>query len=118
MPFELMGREGDLAVVRIRGRLGYEEWAQGQEAMQPLIGAGAVSRVLVLTEGFEGWERTERWGELAFFNVADEHLARIALVGDDAWKDEMLSFALQGMRKAAVEFFTAEQAARDWLAER
>jgi hypothetical protein len=117
MPFELVGQEGELAVVRIWGRLGYGEWERGQEAMRPGIGSGAVTRVLVLANGFEGWERTERWGELDFFNTNDEHLARIAVVGDPVWRDEMLSFTLQGMRKAAVEFFPEEPAARAWLSE-
>lgn len=116
MPFEVIGRDAGLVVIRIRGRLSYAEWEAGQRAAQPLVAAEQVQGLLVLTEAFEGWERGEAWGSLEYVQLSDAHLSRIAIVGDPAWREDMLGFSLAGMRKAAVEFFTDEAQARAWLA--
>lgn len=118
MPFEVIGREAGLVIIRIRGRVTYAEWETGQQAAEPLVAAEQGQGMLVLTEAFEGWEPGEAWGSLEFVQLGDAHLTRIAIVGDPAWREDLLGFSLAGMRKAAVEFFTDEVPARAWLAGR
>ena len=45
-------------------------------------------------------------------------ITRIAIVGDERWRSEMLMFAAADLRKAPVEFFSegAITTARAWLA--
>jgi hypothetical protein len=47
----------------------------------------------------------------------DENIEKIAIVGDEKWRDHALAFAGAGMRKAAVRFYPPSEIAqaRAWL---
>ena len=115
MAFEIVEIRGKLVVVSLTGQLTYREWEAGQKLLQQALEGRNALRVLARTQGFEGWERTERWGDLEFFLANDEKVQRIALVGDARWREDLLAFSLEGMRKAAVRFFETEEEAMSWL---
>jgi len=71
----------------------------------------------VVLQGFEGWESNPRWDDLTFFISHGDAIAKIALVGDERWRDEALMFAAADIRKAPVKFFApaALDEARAWL---
>jgi hypothetical protein len=47
----------------------------------------------------------------------DQDIAKIAVVGDEQWRDPVCAFLARGFRQAEVEFFlpTELTKARDWL---
>jgi hypothetical protein len=75
-------------------------------------------RLLFVLQGFEGWEPKDDWSDLSFYVKHGDRIERIALVGDERWRDETLMFAVADLRKAPVEFFPAHavEDARAWLA--
>jgi hypothetical protein len=77
---------------------------------------GAI-RLLFVLDAFEGWEPHEGWSDLSFYVKHGDAIERIAIVGDERWKDEALMFASADLRKAPVEFFRTERlaGANDWL---
>lgn len=82
-----------------------------------LARSGSLKLLCVLTE-FEGWDPGLDSHNLAFYLKHGDRIARIAIVGDERWRGEALMFAVADLRRAPVEFFTADKLAeaRAWLA--
>jgi SpoIIAA-like len=74
-------------------------------------------RALVILEGFEGWERSGDWGDVSFMMEEGQHIEKMAIVGDEKWRDDALAFTAKGFRPTAIEFFPASRIneARTWL---
>jgi SpoIIAA-like len=47
-----------------------------------------------------------------------QHIEKMAIVGDEKWRDDALAFTAKGFRPTAIEFFSAVRLndARTWLA--
>lgn len=117
MPASIQHESGNLFRIRISGVLRQAELQEVQAvAAQEITRLGRITLLFVL-EAFQGWERGADWDDLAFYSAHDEHIAKIAIVGDEIWRDHGLAFAGAGIRKAAVHFYpTAEcEQARTWL---
>ena len=117
MPASIQHESGNLFRVRISGVLRQAEMKDVQTAAAQEIARLGTIKVLFVLEQFEGWERDADWGDLAFYAAHDKDIEKIAIVGEEKWRDHGLAFAGAGIRKAAVQFFTpAESAqARAWL---
>ena len=85
-------------------------------AAQEIARVGKI-KLLFLLDAFEGWERDADWGDLAFYAAYDKDIEKIAIVGEEKWRDHGLAFAGAGIRKAAVQFFppAASAQARIWV---
>jgi hypothetical protein len=108
-----------LCILRIGGELKKSELDAVQvEFVQMIAGVGSI-KLLVLSENFTGWERTEAWGDTDFFFSHRNDFEKIAVVGEPRWEAQVLAFTGAGLRKGPVKFFpeTDEAAARAWLAE-
>lgn len=90
-----------------------------QTAADAIRRDGAI-RLLVVLDGFAGWEPGASWRDMGFYIRHGDGIERIAIVGDDTWRSEALMFAGADLRKAAVEYFTTSEMARaaEWLAAR
>jgi len=46
-----------------------------------------------------------------------QHIEKMAIVGDEKWRDDALAFTAKGFRPTAIEFFPASSLheARTWL---
>jgi hypothetical protein len=117
MPASIQHESGNLFRIHVSGLL-LEADLKGVQAVaaQEITRLGTIKLLFVLDE-FEGWERGADWGDLAFYAAHDTDIEKIAIVGDEKWRDHGLAFAGAGIRKAAVRFFSpAESAqARAWL---
>ncbi len=74
-------------------------------------------RLVVLLENFKGWEKSEVWGDVGFMMEHGDDIVRMAIVGDEKWKEQMLIFVGKGLRKTEIEFFppSSIKKAEDWV---
>lgn len=117
MSISVRHEDGNMFRLDIRGTLRSQDFRNSQEAIAAEITRVGRVRLLILLEGFEGWEPRDDWRDLSFFVSRGDEIDRIAIVGDERWRSEALMFAGSDLRKAPVEFFSngALAAARDWL---
>src|SRR4051794_29058136 len=106
-----------VVVVRISEQLGAAEWIAAQRAVSELINGRSSSSILVIADKFDGFARGD-WEDMSFQLRRDSRIARIAIVADPKWEDQMLLFAGAGLRKFEMKFFpTADlMQARSWVA--
>ena len=117
MPASIQHESGNLFAIRISGVLRQAELQDVQTvAAQEITRIGTIKLLFVL-DAFEGWERDADWGDLAFYAAHDKDIEKIAIVGEEKWRDHGLAFAGAGIRKAAVQFFPPAEGdrARAWL---
>jgi len=70
-----------------------------------LIGKGKKIRLLARIENFQGWEKSEEWGDVGFIMSHGNDIVKMAIVGDERWKEDAFIFVGKGMRKTEIEFF-------------
>jgi hypothetical protein len=104
-------------LVRATGVFRPKEFAEAQSVAARGIDHSGPVKVLFMLEGFEGWEPGAGWDDTSFYLTHGKDIKKIAIVGEDRWRDEALMFAGAGLRKAPVEYFTPDQSgeARVWL---
>lgn len=107
----------NLFVYRISGKLGKAEYQAAQGQIEGVIKTHGKVRILVILQGFAGWERAPGWEDLSFPQRNDPYLEKMAIVGDPQWQDLVYAFTLKGLRRVPIEYFaTAEESrARAWL---
>jgi hypothetical protein len=111
--------EGNVRTLRIAGMLKKSEFDAVITAEAREWKPETRVRLLVLAEGFQGWEGSEEWGDLSFFLKYGDQIDKIAIAGDPKWETELMIFAAAGFRRAPVKFFPTGQtaSARAWLVE-
>jgi len=118
MPVEVIDASGTLLQAKVRGMLQRAEYDRMLQLARDIIKREGKMRVLVLLDGFEGWERHRDWGDVSFAIQEGRNIEKMAIVGDEKWRDETLAFTAAGFRPTAIEFFAASRLAdaRRWLA--
>lgn len=88
-----------------------------ESAAMEMIRKGNKVRLIVILENFKGWEKTEAWGDVGFMIKHGNDIVKMAIVGDERWKDETFVFVGKGLRSTKVEFFspTALKQAEVWV---
>jgi hypothetical protein len=118
MPIAMDHEGGNLFRVEIRGTLRKLDLDRYQNELAVHMARLGPVKLLFILEGFEGWEATESWRDLSFYVKHGDTIARIAIVGEERWRDEVLMFVGADLRKTPVRFFVEDvSAARAWLAE-
>jgi hypothetical protein len=117
MPVEIIDAAGKLLQIRIRGMLKKADYDRIIQIAKEAIAREGKIRALAILEGFEGWERHEDWGDVSFMNQQGQHIEKMAIVGDEKWKDDAFAFTAKGFRPTAIEFFPPSRLneARTWL---
>lgn len=117
MPIACQFDKGNLAVLRVSGELGIDEYQKAQADLEAALKRLGSGRGLIILEDFTGWERAEGWEDVSFVERNDPFIKKLAIVGDEKWRDMAYTFTLKGLRPVPIEFFTDESAARQWLDE-
>jgi len=107
---------GSVVRARISGLMTLDDQRALEAFARTVIEAGHDVRVVVSLEAFEGWEKSEAWGDLRFQSEYGSKLGKIAIVGDERWKDQAFLFLGKGFRDTEIEFFptAALEAAESW----
>ena len=105
--------------LEIRGTLGKAEFDRCLTSLVSQIEDGGPLRLMVVLDQFDGWEAKDAWNDIGIYIKHGDAVGRIAIVGDERWRDLALMFAVADLRKAPVEFFPAHDAAAadKWLME-
>ncbi len=108
-----------IVTVKISGMLRQPELAALEKVAVEIFRQQGKMRILILAEDFQGWERGGDWGDLSFMRENDQHMEKIAIVGDGKWKDLSLIFTGKNYRECPVEYFQPEEVsqAQAWLME-
>jgi len=119
MGAEITDIQNAVVTVKVTGKLTESEMAAVQQRAVAIIKTQGKVRILVLTDAFSGWERGGKWNDFAFQEQNDPHIEKMAIVGDEQWRDLTLVFTAKGLRPFPIEYFaTADIAmARAWLAK-
>ena len=117
MPVEIIDASGKLLQIKIRGMLKKADYDRIILIAKEAIAREGKVRALAILEGFEGWERHEEWGDVSFMMEQGQHIEKMAIVGDEKWRDDALAFTAKGFRPTAIEFFLESRLAeaRKWL---
>jgi len=103
--------------LHISGMLRRSDLAAGEAEMAARIDAGESPRVLILLDGFGGWQKGEDWNNFDFMFSYGDKIGKMAIVGAGDMQAEVKAFTGAGLRPTPVEFFDSADAARAWLAE-
>ena len=119
MSAEITEYSDGILSARISGKLTHAELVALQHAASDLIKLEGKVRLLVIVENFQGWDRGGDWGDLSFMRENDQHMEKIAIVGDRKWEDFALIFTGKNYRECPVEYFQPEEIpqAQAWLME-
>lgn len=105
MAYEIMRINDAVLYVRISGIMKLADQQSLQTAGMDLIAQGKKVRLFVTLENFQGWEKGVDWGDVGFLIAHGNDIAKIAIVGDERWKDQVLAFVGKGYRTTEIEFF-------------
>lgn len=117
MSAEIISFSRNILTLKISDKLSESELRAVQSRAASLIKQHGTVGLLVLAENFEGWEAGGDWGDLWFLAENDQHIARLAMVGEKKWEELSLMFTAKGMRPFPIEYFAPneEALARAWL---
>lgn len=108
----------DVVRARISGVMTLADQRMLEAFAKNLIDARREIRLIVTLNSFEGWEKSEAWGDDVHFQLQyGNGISKIAIVGDAQWKDSAFLFVGKGFRSTEVEYFTsdAHDAAEAWV---
>ena len=112
MAFTIIDATGPIVSAKISGELGKSEVSQMQTAaLDAIRRCGKISALFIL-EDFHGWQREGDWGDISFMIEQDQNIAKIAVVGEEQWRDLIYAFLAKGFRNAAVEYFPPAELAK------
>jgi hypothetical protein len=121
MPAQLTHEHDDVYRLEVSGQLSSAELdTAGRTLVDGMRNApGGTVRLLVVLRNFEGWHPGSNWSNLTFYARHGDGIGRLALVGEDRWRDLALMFSAAGLRKAEVEYFTQDalEKAHEWLVQ-
>jgi hypothetical protein len=119
MPIELQHERDNIFRIELTAKLRQAEFERCQEQILHEVSRLGPVRLLFVLHGFEGWDPQDKWNDLSFFVRHGDSIARIAIVGDERWRDLALMFAAADLRRAPVEYFGTSDLvkAQAWLSE-
>lgn len=119
MPFEVIKKLDQEIWLKISDQLTVEDYEQTQSLILLGLEWFEDSRILVILENFNGWSKDERWDDILFMQEHDDKITKIAIVGDEKWKDDAFMFSGKSFRSTEIEFFSEENLdlAKQWLAQ-
>ena len=93
MPISMQHERDNIYRLEVSGVLKKSDPDRSQAVLVAEIGRIGSTRLLFVLEEFEGWETNPNWSDLTFYAKHGDSIERIAIVGDDRWRDEAMMFA-------------------------
>ena len=117
MAFTITDATGPVISAKISGDLSKAQVSQVQAAALKAIQRWSKISALFVLENFQGWKKEGDWGDIRFLTAHDKDIVKIAVVGDEEWRDLIYAFLAKGFRQTQVEYFLPGdlEKARGWL---
>jgi hypothetical protein len=119
MTIEMKPGKGGIIHARISGELAPADQKMLEGLASRLIDDGNQVSLLVTLDAFDGWKKDPGWDEddLGYQLEYANRIVRMAIVGEERWRDPALLFVGKGFRDTEIEFFLPEaaDAAQAWL---
>ena len=115
MAATLTHEDGNRYRLDLSGRLRHDDLAACERQLVDEITRVGPVRLLVVLDGFEGWEPGKGWNDLSFYARHGDQIERIAIAGPERWRSEALMFASADLRRAPVRYFDDREAAASWI---
>ncbi len=117
MACEIIGIEDSVVHVRIRDVMQVSDQKMLESIGMDLIRKGKKVRLIGILENFTGWEKSEAWGDINFMAEHANDVIKIAIVGDERWKELAFIFTGKGFRETKIEFFplSSLKQAEEWV---
>jgi hypothetical protein len=117
MPAVLHHDGDNIYRLEISGLLSREEFAFAEDELTIALARIGSARLLCVLKEFQGWNIGGDWHNTDFYEKHGDAIKRIAIVGDERWRDLALMFASADLRRAPVKFFAGHSlvTARAWL---
>jgi hypothetical protein len=118
MPIQLQFETADLAVVHVSGVLQRPEVDDAKrQVFAHMMEHGSMHVLIKIDPGFGNLQAFAKWDDIEEDRFIQQHVIRVALVGDLRWRDSALLFLLGGLVPFQIEYFNADQEhfARAWL---
>lgn len=107
----------DLFVITFEGNLTFGNLKEIEKIADRALVPGHKVNVLFSAENFSGCAVEGDWADIDFRVEHEHYIKKIAVVGTEERKQDLLMFLEADIRKAPVKFFPAgrESEAREWL---
>ncbi|HXX53298.1 MAG TPA: STAS/SEC14 domain-containing protein [Thermodesulfovibrionales bacterium] len=117
MACEIIKITDSVVHVRIRDVMNGADQKMLESVAVKLIEEGKKVRLLAVMENFKGWEKGGAGGDLGFMLEHYDDIVKMAIVGDERWKEETFLYVGKGLRSTEIEFFptSALKKAEEWL---
>lgn len=117
MAYDIIKIEDNVVYIRISGIMQFNDQQALQNLGKRLLTQGEKLRLFITLEGFQGWEKGVDWSDIDFLMTHGNDIGRMAIVGDERWKDQMFAFVGKGLRTTEIELFSPSslKEADTWL---
>ncbi len=115
MPVDAHEEAGDLVRLTVTGQMKTADQAALMYFITKAVERHGRIRLLVVLDGFEGWERDEGWSDDSLRLQDESVILKAAFAGEPRWQESMLLFVSAPFRNIPIEYFDSEAAARTWL---
>ena len=114
MPANFELQTENMGLVVVSGRLSKAELEAIQSACEAPIQESGRFKLLVILDGFQGWQKSNDWSDMSFAQRNDASIHKIAIVGDSKWEDLVSAFTIEDFRDVKFKFFATGQQAMAW----
>jgi len=85
MPIEFAVKDENIALIRVTGMFEKAEFDEAQCGIASLIRIRNKIKILIITQDFEGWEKSEKWQDISSIGPNDPFIEK----NSDCWRSEM-----------------------------
>lgn len=119
MAHKILKKTDRLLYLSLTGMMEVADREAIQDMGREMIEKTGKARMLVVFDNFQGWERSPKWNDVSFLSAYGDDVEKIAIVGDEHWRDEAYLFTGKGLRMTEIEFFphSALHVAEEWVRE-
>jgi hypothetical protein len=118
MTLKLEVEKNNLIIIRASDVLKRTESDQAKKEVVSIIQQiGRINIMIVIEEGFSNLEAFVSWDDDHHDEFIQQHINRMAIVGNLRWRDDALLFFLGGLLPFSIEYFKfgQEELAMAWL---
>ena len=119
MSYQIIRKSERSNWAKLSGKLTVHDFQELQDLARSSLEQFGQFRALIQLEDFQGWSNETGWENTSFLEENGTGISKLAFVGEEKWKVEILMFTGGPMRKTAIEFFPKDQIeqAQAWLTE-